>query len=263
MTDEHTERWARRGLVTLGLLLLAGFLMLTAATPLAAQEPMDDDAEMDGGAEDDAEDTADIDDSAEVRAEERQEVGQYGEEIVVTARKREENLQEVPVAVTVTSGAVLEDAGSPDISVLQNYVPNLSVYSGRNQSTTLTAFMRGIGQAADGSYELNDRLTLNAGIRITEEEKRGRAVNAGYTDDTFSVINAIAADYDKSETFTSVAPKLGLDYKFSDDVLGYVSLSRCSAAWSPPPWAATTATTRCSPTRVARTRATRRWSYSR
>jgi iron complex outermembrane receptor protein len=72
---------------------------------------------------------------------------QQGEEIVVTARKREENLQEVPVAVTVTPGEVLEDTGAPDISVLQGYVPNLSVYAGRNQSTTLTAFMRGIGQA--------------------------------------------------------------------------------------------------------------------
>ena len=48
---------------------------------------------------------------------------QYGEEIVVTARKREENVQKVPVAVTVTSGEVLEDTGAPDISVLQDYVP--------------------------------------------------------------------------------------------------------------------------------------------
>jgi iron complex outermembrane recepter protein len=69
------------------------------------------------------------------------------EEIVVTARKREENVQEVPVAVTVMTGEALEDSGAPDISVLQSYVPNLSVYAGRNQSTTLTAFMRGIGQA--------------------------------------------------------------------------------------------------------------------
>jgi iron complex outermembrane receptor protein len=78
----------------------------------------------------------------------------------------------------------------------------------------------------DGSYRLNDRLRLNFGLRVTEEEKRGVAFNAGYTDDTFTVVNAVVADYDKSETFTSVAPRLGADYRFSEDVMGYVTASR-------------------------------------
>ena len=69
------------------------------------------------------------------------------EEIVVTARKREENVQEVPVAVSVVTADELEETSTADISELQGYVPNLTVYQGRNQSTTLTAFMRGIGQA--------------------------------------------------------------------------------------------------------------------
>ncbi|NJL29186.1 MAG: TonB-dependent receptor plug domain-containing protein, partial [Thermoanaerobaculia bacterium] len=69
------------------------------------------------------------------------------DEIVVTARKREEDIQDVPVAVTVISAEVLEDSGAEDLSSLQADVPNLSIYAGRNQSTTLTAFMRGIGQA--------------------------------------------------------------------------------------------------------------------
>src|SRR5687768_479168 len=69
------------------------------------------------------------------------------EEIVVTARKREENVQEVPVAVTVVTADKLEESATADISELQTQVPNLAVYQGRNQSTTLTAFMRGIGQA--------------------------------------------------------------------------------------------------------------------
>ena len=69
------------------------------------------------------------------------------EEIVVTARKREENVQEVPVAVTVVTADKLEESAATDLSELQTQVPNLSVYQGRNQSTTLTAFMRGIGQA--------------------------------------------------------------------------------------------------------------------
>src|SRR5687767_13547338 len=79
------------------------------------------------------------------QAQEQQPVA--GEEIVVTARKREENVQEVPVAVTVVTSDELEESAAADISELQGQVPNLAVYQGRNQSTTLTAFLRGIGQA--------------------------------------------------------------------------------------------------------------------
>jgi iron complex outermembrane recepter protein len=69
------------------------------------------------------------------------------EDLTVTARRREENVQVVPVAITVKTGADLETAATADISELQAEVPNLSIYSGRNQSTTLTAFLRGVGQA--------------------------------------------------------------------------------------------------------------------
>src|SRR5437660_1416037 len=69
------------------------------------------------------------------------------EEIVVTARKREENVEAVPVAVTVVTSDKLEEQATADISELQTEVPNLAIYQGRNQSTTLTVFLRGIGQA--------------------------------------------------------------------------------------------------------------------
>jgi len=526
VTSRLEERAGRAVPVPVAWLMLA-VLSFAAALPAHAQEAGDEPG-TERTMEEQAAAEGSADDGGEEAAEAVPDTG-YGEEIVVTARKREENVQRVPVAVTVTPGAVLEDTGAPDISVLQGYVPNLAVYAGRNQSTTLTAFMRGIGQAdplwgvdpgvglylddvyiarpqgalldvydvervevlrgpqgtlygkntiggaikyvsrpptdeleaklslsggsystqnvralvsgplvegklrgklavasltrdgygenrltgrdvsdkdttayrlaldwlpservsvlfsadgteddaepkgyqrlepnflcpifvgaacpplddrydtqsglaplngtdaegygltvdwklssswtfraitayresdsennidfdttparivdvratyfdeqfsqelqllytgagrldgvvglywfdgqaggrvenifinsifgttegttdtdaialfADGSYRLSDRLTLNGGLRVTEEEKRGRAFNAGYTDDTFTVVNAITSDFDKSETFTSVAPKLGLDYLFSDDVMGYVSLSR-------------------------------------
>jgi len=524
MIDEPKLRERGRLRTRLLVLLLVLAVLPFGAAPVLAQETMDDDAQGDEAramGDDQMDDDADDGEAAPD--------AKYGESIVVTARKREENVQDVPVAITVTPGAVLEDTGASDISVLQNYVPNLSVYAGRNQSTTLTAFMRGIGQAdplwgvdpgvglylddvyiarpqgalldvydvervevlrgpqgtlygkntiggaikyvsrapsddfeaklsiaggnystqnvravvsgplvagklrakaafaslqhdgygtnrftgrdvsdkdttayrlafdwlpsddvtvqfsadgsrddaepkgyqrleanflcpifigaacpplddrwdtqsglaplngtdaegygltvawelsdawqfksitayresdsennidfdttpgrivdvratysddqtsqefqlvysggerlngvlgfyyfdgkaggrvenifiesifgttegttdteslalfADGSYRLTEDLTLNAGLRVTEEEKRGRAFNAGYTDDTFSVVNAVTSDYDKSETFNSVAPRIGLDYHFTDDVLGYVSISR-------------------------------------
>lgn len=78
---------------------------------------------------------------------EAEKLPQASEEIIVTARKREENVQEVPVAISVLTGEKLEESSTADLAELQASVPNLSIYSGRNQSTTLTAFLRGIGQA--------------------------------------------------------------------------------------------------------------------
>ncbi len=104
-------------------------------------------------------------------------------------------------------------------------VQNIFIESifGTTEGTTDTDSIALFG---DGTYAINDRLNFNFGLRVTEEEKRGVAFNAGYTDDTFSTIAAVTSDYDQSETFSSVAPKLGLDYAISDDVMGYVSLSR-------------------------------------
>jgi len=78
----------------------------------------------------------------------------------------------------------------------------------------------------DGSYRLSDQTTLNFGLRLTEEDKNGRAFNAGYADGTFSTVTVVTADYDETTTFTSVAPKLGVDHQFNDDVMGYVTVSR-------------------------------------
>jgi iron complex outermembrane receptor protein len=68
------------------------------------------------------------------------------EEIVVTARRREERLQDVPVAVTAISGDELAAAGAQDITVLSQSVPNITLENSRATSATLTAFIRGVGQ---------------------------------------------------------------------------------------------------------------------
>ncbi len=94
---------------------------------------------------------------------------------------------------------------------------------GTTDGKTLT---NSIALFGDGSYAFSDRLTLNLGLRATREKKNGIAYNAGYTDDTFSRVSVVTADYDKDVTFDSIAPKLGLDYKFSDAVMGYVTVSQ-------------------------------------
>ena len=54
---------------------------------------------------------------------------------------------------------------------------------------------KSIALFTDWSYALTDSLNLNIGVRATEEEKRGIAFNAGYTDDTFETVALVTADY--------------------------------------------------------------------
>lgn len=68
-------------------------------------------------------------------------------EITVTARRREETLIDVPVAVTAVTDAQIERQNIRDLSNLQGQVPNLTIYAARGSSSTLTAYIRGIGQS--------------------------------------------------------------------------------------------------------------------
>jgi iron complex outermembrane recepter protein len=67
--------------------------------------------------------------------------------ITVSARKREESLQEVPVAVTAFTADGLDKLNVEDISDLGAFVPNLTVYAARGSSSTLTAYIRAVGQS--------------------------------------------------------------------------------------------------------------------
>ncbi len=66
--------------------------------------------------------------------------------IVVTARRREENLVDVPIAVTAYSGEALEQSGAIDITDLAQTTPNTTLESSRGTNSTLSAFIRGVGQ---------------------------------------------------------------------------------------------------------------------
>jgi iron complex outermembrane recepter protein len=72
--------------------------------------------------------------------------GEGDQEIIVTARRREESLQDVPVAVTAYSGAQLEATGATDITDINDTTPNVTVENSRGTNSTLTAFIRGVGQ---------------------------------------------------------------------------------------------------------------------
>ncbi|MEM1380500.1 MAG: TonB-dependent receptor [Pseudomonadota bacterium] len=66
--------------------------------------------------------------------------------IVTTARRRGESLQDVPIAVTSVSGERLQELGTPDISYIAQTAPNVTLEVSRGTNTTITAFIRGVGQ---------------------------------------------------------------------------------------------------------------------
>ena len=103
-------------------LAIAGF-----ATPALAQDVPNDPAAT---TETDATGVADTDEGA----------------IIVTARRREENLVDVPIAVTAYSGEALNQAGAIDITDIGQTTPNTTLEASRGTNSTLTAFIRGVGQ---------------------------------------------------------------------------------------------------------------------
>lgn len=71
------------------------------------------------------------------------------EEIVVTAQKRAQNVQDVPIAVTAVTANMLRERGINDVAQLSNLAPNVTLDAGTpfsGSSSSLSAYVRGIGQ---------------------------------------------------------------------------------------------------------------------
>lgn len=68
------------------------------------------------------------------------------ERIEVTARKTVESLQEVPVAITSISVTDLAERGIEVLTEIQQFSPNTTLQRSRGTNSTITAFIRGVGQ---------------------------------------------------------------------------------------------------------------------
>ncbi|HEY5567822.1 MAG TPA: TonB-dependent receptor [Gammaproteobacteria bacterium] len=92
------------------------------------------------------------------------------EEIIVTATRREESLQDVPISVTVATGAFIQEGGYSDMEDLTAFLPNLGINDGfQGQSMSIRgvgtdtrneAFEEAVAQFADGVYYGRDSLVL-------------------------------------------------------------------------------------------------------
>lgn len=68
------------------------------------------------------------------------------DEVIVTAQRRAQNIQDVPISVTAVSGDILAETGAIDITDIQKFTPNATVEVARGSNSTLIAFIRGVGQ---------------------------------------------------------------------------------------------------------------------
>lgn len=109
----------RKSAIKPALLFAASALAFGVTTPAFAQ-----DSAGDAGAADDTDDGT----------------------IIVTAQRREQDLQEVPAAVTALSGAVLEERQIADTTDLQNQIPNVVISNGTGTANSARIFFRGIGE---------------------------------------------------------------------------------------------------------------------
>ncbi len=112
---------------SMGYLLSGAMLMTVPALPAFAQ---DADPQATAASEDTAEDVPD-------------------DEIVVTATRRAQVAQDVPLAVSVVAGEQLTNSGIVDIRGIQQLAPSLKTTTGQSAATGAVLTIRGIGTAGD------------------------------------------------------------------------------------------------------------------
>jgi len=75
--------------------------------------------------------------------------GSTVEEVVVTAQKTAQNIQNVPIAITAVTAKEMDQKGITDVAKLTNIAPNVTLDAGTpfsGSDTVLSAYIRGIGQ---------------------------------------------------------------------------------------------------------------------
>jgi iron complex outermembrane receptor protein len=65
------------------------------------------------------------------------------DEVAVTSRRRKEKAQDVPIPISVVSGAVIEESGAFNVNRVKELVPTVQLYSSNPRNTTLN--IRGLG----------------------------------------------------------------------------------------------------------------------
>lgn len=138
----------------LGPVLIAmGFVTLATGTPVFAQEPSD----------------------SFVNAENRER--KRVDTVVVTARRREEDLQKVPAAISVVGGDLLDKSYTVNTQGLSQLVPSLYYNSANPRNTAYT--IRGLGSNTLSISAANDGIEPGVGFYV-DQVYHGRPATAAF-----------------------------------------------------------------------------------
>lgn len=72
------------------------------------------------------------------------------EEVIVTAQKRSQSLQDVPISVSAMQGSKIQDAGISNMSALADYIPNFKM---GDAPVSTNIYMRGMGSSNNQAFE--------------------------------------------------------------------------------------------------------------
>ena len=89
------------------------------------------------------------------------------EEVIVTARKKTETLMDAPVAVTVVSGAAMDNEGITNLEQLAAKVPGLQL--GRAAQTS-SIYIRGIGSGINNGFEQSAGLYMDGIYQVRSRQ---------------------------------------------------------------------------------------------
>lgn len=96
------------------------------------------------------------------------------DEIVVTVTRSEQNVQDVPIAITAYSGDLLDKIGVGDIRELSVISPSLVVVATQSEAVGVNARIRGVGTVGD-----NPGLQSSVGVFIDEVYRSRNSVALG------------------------------------------------------------------------------------
>lgn len=186
--------------------------------------------------------------SASIAGQEEAPVQQVIEEIIVTATKRAESIQDVPIAVSAITGYDLYARGVEDLYGLAEVAPSLAVYSSNSTTNGGTLRIRGVGttgnnpglEAAVGTF-IDGVYRSRAGLAFKDLPDISRVeILRGPQGTLFgknTVAGAVNIVTNAPEFETSLSGSLGIDdhnghnasitgnAALSDDVAGRVSFA--------------------------------------
>jgi iron complex outermembrane receptor protein len=103
--------------------------------------------------------------------------GETLESVVVTARRREENIQSVPAAISAISGKLLDSSYTVNTNLLSQLVPSLYYNSANPRNTAYT--IRGLGSNTLSISAANDGIEPGVGFYV-DQVYHGRPATAAF-----------------------------------------------------------------------------------